>query len=309
MKHSISIALAILFFSFVTSCKDSTEKKNISKIDENISQGLVFAQTKDIDQSVEKLKSFIKNDESLTISTEFNHSKNAENAGLELTQNEVYFIDNPRYSIPLIEENSLTALEFPMRIGFYEINDEKFSVARSQDYFIQRYNLTNSAALRSIETISETFIKQSTGADFTQTSPIDSLDTNGIKSLVSTKKYEETLESILSGLENNEDITLIESKNFTEEATEIGFNIKPLHLFVFGNPKVGTELMKQNPNFSIDLPLKVLVEENEDNEVLVHFQDLSFTAKLHGEEYENDLPKRITNNLNEMLTKAISEEE
>lgn len=309
MKHSISIALATLFFSFVTSCKDSTEKKNISKIDENISQGLVFAQTKDIDQSVEKLKSFIKNDESLTISTEFNHSKNAENAGLELTQNEVYFIDNPRYSIPLIEENSLTALEFPMRIGFYEINDEKFSVARSQDYFIQRYNLTNSAALRSIETISETFIKQSTGADFTQTSPIDSLDTNGIKSLVSTKKYEETLESILSGLENNEDITLIESKNFTEEASEIGFNIKPLHLFVFGNPKVGTELMKQNPNFSIDLPLKVLVEENEDNEVLVHFQDLSFTAKLHGEEFENDLPKRITNNLNEMLTKAISEEE
>lgn len=308
MKHSISIALAVLFFSFVTSCKDSTEKKDISKIDENISQGLVFAQTKDIDQSVEKLKSFIKNDETLTISTEFNHSKNAENAGLELTQNEVYFIDNPRYSIPLIEENSLTALEFPMRIGFYEINDEKFSVARSQDYFIQRYNLTNSAALRSIETISETFIKQSTGADFTQTSPIDSLDTNGIKSLVSKKKYEETLESILSGLENNEDITLIESKNFTEEASEIGFNIKPLHLFVFGNPKVGTELMKQNPNFSIDLPLKVLVEENEDNEVLVHFQDLSFTAKLHGEEFENDLPKRITNNLNEMLTKAISEE-
>lgn len=308
MNNKFKIILPILLFGLIISCKDNSDKKDISKIDKQVSPGLIFTKTEDLKEATESFKSYVNTDRTLEISTDIDHAQNAKDVGLELDFNQVFFVDNPRYSIPLIVENPLMAFEFPVRIGFYNIDGEKFVVARSEDYFLNRYNLSKSADLRSIGALSETFLKQSSKAAYTQASPIDSLDSNGIVTLKGLKNHEETVASIKKMIENNENLSLFESKDFSKDAEEIGAELKPLHLFIFGNPKVGTQLMQQNPNFSIDLPLKVLVQENKEGEVLVHFHDLSFTAKLHEEEFENDLPGNITKNLNEMLTKAISDE-
>mgnify|MGYP005849654253 CR=1 FL=1 len=298
--------LSIMVLIAFTSCKSNSEKEDISEISSSISSGLIFTKTDDLNDAAEDFKSYVDTDGTLTISIAINHTQNAKDVGLDLDINEVYYIDNPRYSIPLIEENPLMALEFPIRIGFYEVTDKKLVVARSEDYFLKRYGLNNSAALRSVGTLSETFLKQSSKAAYTQDSPIDSLDNNGIISLESSMGHQQTVESIQKAIENNEDFTLFESKNFTEEAVTVGKTINPLHLFIFGNPKVGTKLMQQNPNFSVDLPLKVLVEEPVDGEVLVHFQDMSYTAQLHSEKFEDELPSKITQNLKQMLNKLIA---
>ncbi|MBZ9779139.1 DUF302 domain-containing protein [Psychroflexus sp. CAK8W] len=308
MLRTPLLLILTIFFGFFISCKNNSEKKDISKIDENISPGLIFTKTDDLDKASKDFKSYVDTDRTLQVSTEINHSQNAADVDLKLDFNQVYFIDNARYSVPLIDENPLMALEFPIRIGFYSINDNQYVVARSEDYFMNRYNLTGSAALRSIGTLSETFLKQSSKAAFTQDSPIDSLNTNGIRSVESSKPYDQTVASINEMIENNEDLTLFESKDFSKDAEEIGAELKPLHLFIFGNPKMGTKLMQQNQNFSIDLPLKVLVEEIEDGKALVHFQDLAFTSQLHLEEFEDNLPEKITKKLEEMLLESVSGE-
>ncbi|MBZ9788123.1 DUF302 domain-containing protein [Psychroflexus sp. CAK57W] len=305
MNNKFKIILPILLLGLIISCKNNSEKKDISKIDEQISPGLIFTITEDLQEATENFKSYVNTDRTLEITTEINHTQNAKNIDLKLNFNQVFFVDSPRYSVPLINENPLMALEFPIRIGFYDVDGKKFVVARSEDYFLKRYNLPKSAALRSIGALSETFLKQSSKAAYTQTSAIDSLDNTGIVTLKSSKNFKETVDSIDEMIEKNGDLSLFESKNFSKDAEEIGSELKPLHLFIFGNPKAGTQLMQQNPNFSIDLPLKVLVEENNDEEILVHFQDVSFTAELHGENFEEDLPVKITENLNEILSKAI----
>jgi uncharacterized protein (DUF302 family) len=295
----------MLIILFIGSCKENPEKKDVFTFDENISPGLIFTKTDNLEKAAENFKSYVDTDRTLEISTEINHKQNAKDVGLELNFNQVFFIDNPRYSVPLIDENPLMALELPVRIGFYEVDGKKFVVARSEDYFLKRYKLTNSAALRSIGTLSQTFLKQSSKAAYTQNSAIDSLENNGIETVKSSKNYQETVASIKKMIEDNPNFSLFESKDFTKDAEEIGAELKPLHLFIFGNPKVGTPLMQQNPNFSIDLPLKVLIEVH-NNDVLIHFQDLSFTAELHGEKFENDLPNQITEKLRKMLLKATS---
>lgn len=308
MTTRIIAIVSVLGFIILSSCKSESQKKNFSEISKQISPGLIFTHTDDLNEAAEEFKSYVDTDGSLTISTIINHSQNAKDVGLDLDTNQMYFIDNPRYSISLIEENRLMGLEFPIRIGFYKAGDEKLVVARSEEYFLKRYGLNNSAALRSIGALSETFLKQSSKAAYTQDTPIDSLEGNGIISLESTLEYEKTVTAIQDAIESNQDLTLFESKNFTKEAETVGKTIKPLHLFVFGNPKVGTQLMQQNPNFSIDLPLKVLVETSEEGQVWVHFQDLNYTAQLHSERFEDDLPSQITKNLHQMLTNWITEE-
>lgn len=291
---------------FVMSCKGSSEKKDISKIEETISPGLIFTTTDDLTEATENFEKYVSTDRTLEVSTEINHVENAKNVDLDLDFNRVYFIDNPRYSIPLIVENPLMALEFPIRIGFYDVRGDKFIVARSEDYFLKRYKLPKSAALRSIGALSETFLKQSSKAAYTQNSPIDSLENNGIITLKSDKNYEESVASIKQVIEDNENLSLFESKDFAKDAEEIGVELQPLHLLMFGNPKAGTQLMQQNANFSIDLPIKVIVQETEDETVMIHFQDISFTSTLHNEEFEGNVPKKITQTIESMLTKATS---
>lgn len=56
-----------------------------------------------------------------------------------------------------------------------------------------------------------------------------------------------------------------------ENAQRAGLKINNNKLFVFGNPKVGTPLIKSNPTFGIDLPVKILVYSNSSGNTLVSY--------------------------------------
>jgi uncharacterized protein (DUF302 family) len=47
-------------------------------------------------------------------------------------------------------------------------------------------------------------------------------------------------------------------------AAGVGLMLRPTTLLVFGNPKGGTPLMEAFPEFGLELPLKVLVWEEQD---------------------------------------------
>ncbi len=49
--------------------------------------------------------------------------------------------------------------------------------------------------------------------------------------------------------------------NHLENALNIGIEIRPVYVIVFGNPAVGTKLMVANPEIAFELPLKLLVYE------------------------------------------------
>jgi uncharacterized protein (DUF302 family) len=63
------------------------------------------------------------------------------------------------------------------------------------------------------------------------------------------------------------DLTFIRSPPFLKlrvsQAAKAGMEMRPTKLFIFGNPKGGTPVMLAAPSIAIDLPLKILIwEEN-----------------------------------------------
>lgn len=48
-----------------------------------------------------------------------------------------------------------------------------------------------------------------------------------------------------------------------EEARKAGLNLQDEKVLIFGDPKVGTSLMQENPLIGIELPLRILVMQNE----------------------------------------------
>jgi len=66
------------------------------------------------------------------------------------------------------------------------------------------------------------------------------------------------------------------------EAAKVGMKMRPTKLLIFGNPKGGTPLMLAAPSIAIDLPLKILIWEDEQEKVWVSYNTPEYLAERHG---------------------------
>lgn len=69
--------------------------------------------------------------------------------------------------------------------------------------------------------------------------------------------------------------------DFSGDAEEAGLKMRLTHLLIFGNPKSGTLLMIAAPTVAIDLPLKVLVSEDESGSVWISYNSLQYLKDRH----------------------------
>jgi uncharacterized protein (DUF302 family) len=75
--------------------------------------------------------------------------------------------------------------------------------------------------------------------------------------------------------------TLFATIDQSEAAVRAGLTLRPTVLIIFGNPKGGTPVMDAFPTFALELPLKVLVWD-EDGNVSVAFVAMSEVAARYG---------------------------
>ena len=59
-------------------------------------------------------------------------------------------------------------------------------------------------------------------------------------------------------------------------------SLRPTELLIFGNAKGGTPLMQSVQTIGIDLPLKILIWEDEAGDTWLSYNDPRWLAKRHG---------------------------
>lgn len=70
--------------------------------------------------------------------------------------------------------------------------------------------------------------------------------------------------------------------NHSALATEADLLLRPTELLIFGNPLAGTPLMQVSQTMGIDLPLKILVWQDEFGKTWLTYNKPEFIAKRHG---------------------------
>ncbi|WP_455004280.1 DUF302 domain-containing protein [Capnocytophaga gingivalis] len=88
------------------------------------------------------------------------------------------------------------------------------------------------------------------------------LKTNSEYMVQSPYTFTQTIERLQKVLKSK-NITVFATINHQAAAKTVGEKLAPTTVFIVGNPKVGTALMQENPQLAIELPLKVLVWEQE----------------------------------------------
>lgn len=103
----------------------------------------------------------------------------------------------------------------------------------------------------------------------------------GIQSLPSAHSVDNTV-ARLQDLLKAKGITLFALVDHSGEAAKAGMQMPNTKLLIFGNPRAGTPVMLAAPSVAIDLPLKILVAEDDAGAVSLSFNDPAWLQRRHG---------------------------
>lgn len=108
-----------------------------------------------------------------------------------------------------------------------------------------------------------------------------SASTDGIIKKQSENSVAHTIDK-LESLVASKGFTVFVRVNHAAGAAAVGQALRPAELLIFGNPKVGSALMSSNITVGLDLPVKVLVWEDEQGRVWLAYNDPQYLAERHG---------------------------
>ncbi len=94
----------------------------------------------------------------------------------------------------------------------------------------------------------------------------------GQEIIVKKSKYPavETTERLKKAIESK-GLKIFMEIDHQKAAQKVGMDLNYEKVIMFGNPKLGTLLMKKNPLIGLDLPLKILVWQNKEKETFVSY--------------------------------------
>jgi len=109
-----------------------------------------------------------------------------------------------------------------------------------------------------------------------------------LESYTSQNTHEETVDK-LKKLITNKKLTFFETINHKANAVAVKMELKPETVVVFGNPKMGTVLMKCNPSMGLDLPLRILITTNYEGITSLTFTNPEYWSLKHNIKDKNCL--------------------
>lgn len=89
-----------------------------------------------------------------------------------------------------------------------------------------------------------------------------------------------------------------------ENAQMAGLSLRPARVVYFGNPDVGTRMMQQNRLVGLDLPLRMMVYEDERERATVTYRNATFLTRT----YDLDLPEQ-EDVVNDLLAELAGRED
>jgi uncharacterized protein (DUF302 family) len=103
----------------------------------------------------------------------------------------------------------------------------------------------------------------------------------GIVDRPSNHSVDQTVDRVKNILQSK-GVTLFILIDHSGEADKVGLKMPPTKLLIFGSPKAGTPLMLAAPRSAIDLPLKILVWEDDKGKVWVTYNSPAYLGERYG---------------------------
>ena len=103
----------------------------------------------------------------------------------------------------------------------------------------------------------------------------------GMKVLAASATVDQTMDR-LEAMAKKRGLIVFARINFAKDAAAAGLKMPPSQLLILGSPAAGTPLMVAAPGTALDLPLKVLAWQDQENRRWVSFNTAEYLQQRHG---------------------------
>jgi uncharacterized protein (DUF302 family)/uncharacterized membrane protein YidH (DUF202 family) len=114
----------------------------------------------------------------------------------------------------------------------------------------------------------------------TKEAPVTAIPENGIVRIPGHHPVDETV-SKLQEILKARGVKLFAVVDHSGEASGAGLKMPNTKLLIFGNPKAGTPLMLASPGIALDLPLKILVAEDDSGKTWISYSAPAYLQARH----------------------------
>jgi uncharacterized protein (DUF302 family) len=126
------------------------------------------------------------------------------------------------------------------------------------------------------------------------------MNPKGVITRPSPYSVRETIDRLQHFLQQ-QGVTIYARIDQQSEVNNAGLHLAPLEFILFGKPKAGGPLMMAYPIAALDLPLKIIAWEDQQQKVWLAYNDAGYVRERY------DLPEAITAplNLDPIVSKAL----
>ncbi len=243
----------------------------------------------------------------ISIIAEVDHGNNAKAIGEELNEAKIIFFGNPDLGTPLMQKNQRAGLDLPQKVLFYkDENKNDIIIYNTAAYLKSRHGLEDVSTLEKISGALENLVSEVSKRPV-ENSKVQTVEAGaGIITKRSENTFDETYSIIKNQISANSNIKIFAELDHQSNAARLGLELNPTKIIIFGNPQLGTPLMKEKLSIALDLPQKMLVWENDEGEVFVSYNDPEFISERHSLQSNREIIQKISTVLDKLSNKAIA---
>lgn len=195
-------------------------------------------------------------------------------------QTKMILFSNPELETPLINENPEMGLEFPTRLLTYEDRGKYVLVAyNNTEYLSRMYGLNNMGAIQNMEASLSNIVSNAT--DNVTLKNGTAIAGKNTLSASSRNSFAETYNRLRNAIADSEDMNLIAEVDHQANSWTIGGDIRPNKVLIFTTGEMEADLIDRYQVSSVDLPVRILVWEDEDGKTQISYQDLETLIYRH----------------------------
>lgn len=230
----------------------------------------------------------------VSVVARLDHAANAASVEAELDPTRIIFFGNPALGTPLMQRDQRAGIDLPQHMLVYEHDDTNrvYATYNSTDYLSQRHGLDGVATLSDIGGALKTVAEGVTGGTVALNSASGVGAGEGLVTVTSAFDVPTTFARLKSAVEAAGPLSVVFELDHAANAASVGMTLRPTRLLAFGNPALGTKLMRENQGIGLDLPQKMLVWEDESGITRLTYNAPSYLAARHG--IPTDLPEITT---------------
>ncbi|SDL19004.1 Uncharacterized conserved protein, DUF302 family [Modicisalibacter muralis] len=124
---------------------------------------------------------------------------------------------------------------------------------------------------------------------------------------ITTEESVNEVEALLRQALHKRGLTLFTVIDHAQGAVDAGLELPPTRTVIFGNPKVGTPMMRCQGSVALDLPQKMVIRMVDDV-TRIEWNDPAYLVERHGLQGCNLSPDKVARLVSELAREAAGEE-